>query len=428
MRSWEYYLVDWNKTSDLCYSWLEATVPDACSNYELGDTPSYYDSTLYPTGEYVHIPLRQHSIDYWENLGPANPLIGRRHDMYLFDKASSQLTELSKTPEKRWTMMLSLKTPHQDRSYLENGTATPVVTSCDRFFDEASIYYNYDRGAICMQMYEVDKRIGLLMQRLKLVGLWDSTLVILTNDNGGTSGQNPWLTGGETEYNYAINYPLRGVKTSYYQGAVKTILAISGGALSASLRGTENKNLHHISDIAATIAAVAGFTDDDLKFISNGTSFDGYPLISTNTATYGHHSHIYLSMPSYTEDWTSDNTVIVLANGLKYIGPGGDLDAFGYWGTLPLWKTTPSNWENCTEGCVWDLTTDPYEKTDIGSVVDQSRITELISAAKNSYEWKDGMTANMAGCELCSCCQSCTIDNTTVEFEGFRYYYPWLTE
>jgi len=426
MRSWEYYYADWNKTSGVCCSWLESSIPETCSNYVNSPSLDFSDSVLEPYGQYIHIPLLEHSIDFWEDLEAANPLINKRQDMFIFDQVELRLESLSKTPDQRWTMMLSLKTPHQDPTYLENGTNTDVYLPCYRYFDEDSKYYNYDRGAICQQLHEVDLRIGELMEILKDLELWDHTLVILTNDNGGTSGQNPWLTGSKTEYNYAINWPLRGVKSSYYQGAVKTILAISGGALPKALAGTENGDLHHVSDIAPTIAAVAGFTDKNFESISNGTPFDGFPLLSTSTANYGQHQHIYLSMPSYTADYTSNNTVIVLANGLKYIGPGGDLDAFGYWGTLPLWHTIASKWENCTEGCVWDLTTDPYEETDIGYIVNQTVFSNLISEAKNSELWNDGISGGMSGCSYCTCCQNCADDNGTIEVEGFHYYFPWL--
>merc|ERR1719193_2096082 len=178
-------------------------------------------------------------------------------------------------------------------------------------------------------MYEVDKRIGDLIHLMKKVGIWDETLVILTNDNGGTSGQNPGLTDAEAEYNYAINYPLRGVKSSYFEGGVKTVLAIWGGALPSALRGTENRHLHHISDIAPTILAIAGYSDSELVNISNGTNFDGYSLLSTKKASYGKHEHIYLSMPSRTQNYWSNNTVLILENGLKFIGPGGELSEFG---------------------------------------------------------------------------------------------------
>jgi len=324
-------------------------------------------------------------------------------------------------------MMLSLKTPHQDSAYLENGTHTAVIPECSRYFDLDSIYYNYDRGAICQKMYEVDKRIGELMHELKVRGTWDDTLIILTNDNGGTSGQNPSLTGGAKEYNYAINWPLRGVKTSYYEGAVKTILAISGGALPPSLRGTRNTDLHHVSDIAPTIAAAAGFTDDDFETISNGTNFDGHPLLSTDDADYGRHSHIYLSLPSLTKDWTSNASVLILDNGMKYFGPEVHYESFGYWGTLPLWSTVPSEWEDCTDGgCVWNLTSDPFEKVNIGADANKSHFIRLINTALHAERWNDGITAGMADCSQCSCCQSCANDNTTEEFLGFKYYYPWL--
>jgi len=426
MRSYDYYYADWSPTTHMCYSWLKINTPVVCPDFSKGSELDISGSVLYPYGQYVHLSLYDHSIDFWHNVKPGNPLIKVRTDMHLFDLASTQIIELSKTPEKRWTMMLSLKTPHQDSAYLENGTHSAVIPECNRYFEVDSIFYNYDRGAICQKMYEVDKRIGELMHELKVRGTWDDTLIILTNDNGGTSGQNPSLTGGAKEYNYAINWPFRGVKTSYYEGAVKTILAISGGALPPSLRATRNTDLHHVSDIAPTIAAAAGFTNNDFETISNGTNFDGYPLLSTVDADYGRHSHIYLSMPSLTKDWTSNASVLILEDGMKYFGPEVHYESFGYWGTLPLWSTLPSEWDDCTDGCVWNLTSDPFEKVNIGAHTNKSHFIGLINTAFHAERWNDGITAGMADCSQCSCCQSCAKDNTTTEYLGFKYYYPWL--
>jgi len=343
----------------------------------------------------------------------------------IFDEVMHAIRQQSLTPNERYTMYLALKTPHQDGAYLENGTHTEVVSGCNRFFDHGSPYYNYDRGAICQQMFEVDVRIGEMMDVLKEVGTWDDTLIILTNDNGGTSGQATHLT--KASYNYAINWPLRGVKGSYFQGAVKTIMSIFGGALPEGLRGTTNHHLHHISDIAPTIIASAGYSDAEISNLSNGTNFDGVPLFGTNLVAYRKHDYVYLSMHSRTNsvNYRSNDTAIVLANGLKYIGPGPKYGTYGYWGRLPRWETIGPKWENCTEGCVWDLNTDPHEETDIGYTVEHEQFTRLIDSAYKSDLWNNGETFPMASCSQCSCCQSCSNDNTSTEYLGFYYYYPW---
>merc|ERR1712066_666782 len=115
-----------------------------------------------------------------------------------------------------------------DTAFLPYGTNTAVSPACERFFNNSSKYYNYDRGAICQQMWQIDNQIGRIVKALKDLSLWDNTLILLTNDNGGTSGQ--YANDSSADYNYGLNWPLRGVKASYYQGAVKTIMGISGSA------------------------------------------------------------------------------------------------------------------------------------------------------------------------------------------------------
>merc|ERR1719204_1478652 len=196
-------------------------------------------------------------IDWWRDTSPETPETTKHSDLLLADEAKQVIQNLS--PEDDWSMVLSFHTPHQDSSYLPYGTHSDIIAACSRYFDRSSEYYQYDRGAICQQISMVDTAIGEVVDTLRLSGLWDSTLVIFTNDNGAADGLAINMVDEANVYNFGVNWPYRGRKASYFEGGVKTVLAITGGALPSTMQGTVNNDLHHVSDIAPTILAVAGW-------------------------------------------------------------------------------------------------------------------------------------------------------------------------
>ena len=108
----------------------------------------------------------------------------------------------------------------------------------------------------------VDNGLGNLTKTLRAEDMWDTTLMVLTADNGGScgianhpaSGPNIPTKGGEpppepgswTEP--ANNYPLRGRKSTPYDGGTRTTAFVSGGFIPTALRGTESHVLMHVAD------------------------------------------------------------------------------------------------------------------------------------------------------------------------------------
>jgi len=427
-RSYDYKYVKFNAYNSECRAFSKSTLETACTDLDLED-PNYSEVYVRREGTFLHLELGEPFVDWWRDYTPEDPNYSKRTDVVLTDEAVVKLEAFSNQNVEKWSIVLSYKTPHQDTAFLPYGTNTAIVKACERFFDESSKYYNYDRGAICQQMWQIDTQVGRIVTALKDLSLWDNTLILLTNDNGATSAQYVNASTDELNYNYGLNWPLRGVKSSYYQGAVKTIMGISGGALPEIQRGTVNTDLHHVSDIAPTILAAAGWSEDEMTGISNGVDFDGIPLYSTSTVSSSSHEYIFLSAPSFTGNSKFDDniTAIVLKSGLKQVSlaTGEELNSKGYWGTLPKSKTIPTTWETCDEGCVWDLVNDPYEHVNLGGVVDQQVFVDLLDEAYASSSWNDGLEFNMASCEECSHFSDCS-ENTAEYYYGYPYYAPWL--
>jgi arylsulfatase A-like enzyme len=66
---------------------------------------------------------------------------------------------------------------------------------------------------LAAQLYSIDEGVGMIMARLKTLGLTDNTIVIFTSDNGGES-------------NVTSNAPLRAGKSTLYEGGVREPLIV----------------------------------------------------------------------------------------------------------------------------------------------------------------------------------------------------------
>jgi arylsulfatase B len=102
------------------------------------------------------------------------------------------------------------------------------------------------RRIACAQMRSVDENVAKVVAAYKALGIWESTLVILSADNGGNTD-----TGGS-------NYPLRGAKATMYEGGMRAASFASGAGLEA-VAGTVSHEFYSLTDWLPTIAGgIAG--------------------------------------------------------------------------------------------------------------------------------------------------------------------------
>lgn len=105
------------------------------------------------------------------------------------------------------------------------------------------------RRVYCGMVRAVDESVANITQTYKALGILNSTLFILTGDNGGIA------------YNGGNNYPLRGAKATTFEGGVRSIAFASGAGIHPSLRGTVSHELMHVTDWLPTIVeGIAGLS------------------------------------------------------------------------------------------------------------------------------------------------------------------------
>ena len=103
------------------------------------------------------------------------------------------------------------------------------------------------RNVYCGMMAALDEGIGNLTDTYKQLGIWNDTLVVLATDNGGHVGSS------------ANNAPLRGEKSTNYEGGVRGVGFLHWPGLPPALVGTTTENVVHVSDWLPTfVAGVAG--------------------------------------------------------------------------------------------------------------------------------------------------------------------------
>ena len=90
----------------------------------------------------------------------------------------------------------------------------------------------------------VDESAGRVVDALKKKGMWENTLFVMSSDNGGPTypGINAQLHGG------ASNFPLKGSKTSSWEGGIRVTSMAAGGLIPPKMRGTVSTEYVHISD------------------------------------------------------------------------------------------------------------------------------------------------------------------------------------
>ncbi|KAK3596800.1 hypothetical protein CHS0354_036639 [Potamilus streckersoni] len=135
----------------------------------------------------------------------------------------------------------------------------------EKFEKIYSHIHNKDRRIYCGKVSALDEAVGNITTVLRERGFMDNLLLVFTTDNGG-----PVIKG-------ANNLPLRGAKTTLWEGGTKGSAFVYSETLLKKIKYLNTEMMHAV-DWFPTLLHVAGATADD--------SIDGldmWPTISENT-------------------------------------------------------------------------------------------------------------------------------------------------
>jgi arylsulfatase A-like enzyme len=303
----------------------------------------------------------------------------------------------------------------------------------DEIFNEYKnhplVELNPARQSYAAMVHWVDKAVGQMVEKFKSYPsielhpegstMWDNTIMVMTSDNGGPTyggtlkANNHQASGARTVktpfpplFGGANNFPLRGSKTTEFEGGIRINAFVSGGIIPQEMRGKRLGDDHgymHISDWYNTFATLAGgdggegsdklaisWSEGGDKFNNHNTDYpDSFPIPELNRNILQPDSKNLWplisgesSEPVRTELYLSRTCLIVndyklLAGRDKDNINAGAVDAAGIdpSGALLLFSsynpgygvfaTAPTNQIsllNCADGCLFNIREDPDEK------------------------------------------------------------------
>jgi arylsulfatase A-like enzyme len=148
--------------------------------------------------------------------------------------------------------------------------------------------HRYPRAAYAAMVSHLDEQVGLLVQQLKELGLYDNTLIILTSDNGPTFNggtDSPWFESAgpfRSEHGYGKGY--------LHEGGIRVpMIATWPGNIQP---GTTSSHASVFYDVLPTMAQVAGITQ---PVETDGISF----LPALKGEKQEEHPYIYWEFPEY---------------------------------------------------------------------------------------------------------------------------------
>ncbi|KAH9377829.1 hypothetical protein HPB48_006502 [Haemaphysalis longicornis] len=115
----------------------------------------------------------------------------------------------------------------------------------------------------------LDKSIGALMEALEAESMLENTIIVFSSDNGG----DPYTSVRNTGY----NWPLRGIKSTLWEGSVRVPAFLWNAQLVQSPR--VSNQLMHITDWLPTLYSAAG---GDVTNLGALDGFDMWQALSLN--------------------------------------------------------------------------------------------------------------------------------------------------
>jgi arylsulfatase I/J len=255
----------------------------------------------------------------------------------------------------------------------------------------------------------LDDVVGNITEEFQKKGMWNNTLMVVSADNGG-----PEYRGGG-----ANNYPLKGGKTSNWQGGVRVNAFVSGGMVPEEMRGKKIDQLVHVCDWYATFCHLAGVDPTDHMAAQAKLppidSLNMWDLVSGQNMT-SPRVDVVLGIQN-NENEEMMNGWGLISGDYKILV--GRVTNAGWTGPQYPNNTNPAGGitavENCNEGCLFNIKDDPEERNNLNTTMTEvlSKMQEKLKMYFTTFFNPDRGKTDPRACE--------TAIN---EYRGF--WGPWL--
>jgi len=208
--------------------------------------------------------------------------------------------------------------------------------------------------------------------------MWGNTVLVFSADNGGPAywsiDTKVWNRGAG-----ANNWPLKGGKTSNFEGGTRVAAFVTGGFVPASVRGTKSEEYIHMADWYGTFARLAGVDPEDHQGVQAGLppvdSVDVWPMLTgRNTSSARTEIPLCVEFEVGGEHGLPKligNTSALIMGDYKLLtgpepmaywqGPAFPTASSGKYGELLNWH----NWQLCGLGCLYNIREDPTEQKNL---------------------------------------------------------------
>jgi arylsulfatase I/J len=255
----------------------------------------------------------------------------------------------------------------------------------------------------------LDDVVGNITEEFQKKGMWNNTLMVVSADNGG-----PEYRGGG-----ANNYPLKGGKTSNWQGGVRVNAFVSGGMVPEEMRGKKIDQFVHVCDWYATFCYLAGVDPTDHMAAEAELppidSLNMWDLVSGQNMT-SPRVDIVLGIQNYGKEETMSGWGLISGDYKILVGRVSNA---GWTGPQYPNNTNPAGGitavENCNEGCLFNIKEDPEERNNLNTTMTEvlSKMQEKLKMYFTTFFNPDRGKTDPRACE--------TAIN---EYRGF--WGPWL--
>jgi len=252
--------------------------------------------------------------------------------------------------------------------YLAPASAHTPLEPPDEFLERYPPDWYLDRRQYAGLCSLWDEILGNVTAALRSRQMWSNTLLVFSADNGGPVywSVDPFFPHGAG----ANNWPLRGGKTSNWEGGTRVAAFVSGGFLPEGMRGKKLSEYIHMADWYSTFCHLAGVDPADAAAAAAGLppidSIDMWPLLS-GAAASSPRTEIPLAVDANLGQIRGAVSALIVGEwkilqGLQrqsfWQGPEFP-NASGY-GKF----TDPALNKHCGDGCLYNILSDPTEQVD----------------------------------------------------------------
>ncbi len=180
----------------------------------------------------------------------------KKDPKHIFSLTEKAMDFMTSSTEKQKPFYLQIS------HYAVHANIESKANSYNIFKDKPKGEQQKDAGYAAMT-YDLDESVGLILQKIKELGIEDNTYIIYMSDNGSV----PNIPGAK-KYEKSYNYPLSRGKWDALEGGVRVPLLISGPGIK---KNSESATPVSGTDLLPTIMTLAGNNTIELKETDGGS-------------------------------------------------------------------------------------------------------------------------------------------------------------